>query len=254
MSETNLIPSTETLTSLTTEELKEKLITLTKPRDQDSLSQKNKFYQTTLSPLFEELATRNLVRNPQEQSNLVIGVWKPIWSTIPFQDILPGRQREQSYQIFRKDGYYANIARYTPGTNLPLLRHFNVYPLAYDLMLIQKYETTLEEWLIENVSIKQALKLGGSKLTLDKAQNWFEKEMNTPLEQVNSGKTKVKLPFLKKANQKASKQLQGAAQAKPKLEHLYLDQDFRLVKSQRENKQRPSYTITVRADGVKPEI
>lgn len=248
MSDTNLIPTTDTLTSLSTEELKEKIITLTQARDGESLSQKNKFYQTTLSPLFQELVTWNQVRNPQEQGNLVIGSWQPIWSTIPFQDILPGRQREQSYQIFRKDGYYANIARYTPGTNLPLLRNLSFNPLVYDLMLIQKYETSEEEWLIENVSIKQALKLGGSKLTLEKAQSWFEQVMASPLDKVNSQKMKVKLPFLRKANQKASKQLEGAAQAKPKLEHLYIDQDFRLVKSQRENKQRPSYTITVRAD------
>ncbi len=30
------------------------------------------------------------------------------------------------------------------------------------------------------------------------------------------------------------------------LEHLYIDNDFRLVKSQREATQRPSYTIAIR--------
>ncbi|MFS0518274.1 hypothetical protein ACEYW6_26640 [Nostoc sp. UIC 10607] len=30
------------------------------------------------------------------------------------------------------------------------------------------------------------------------------------------------------------------------LEHIYIDNDFRLVKSQREATQRPSYTIAVR--------
>jgi len=243
----NQVPASNDLTNQSTEQLKEQLITLAGPRDGDSLSQKRQFYQQTLSPLVEELATRNPVTDIQEQGDLIVGIWRPVWSTIPFQDMLPGRRREQSYQIFRQDGYYANIARYTPGTDLPLLRNFSFNPLVYDLMLIQKYEISEQQWQIENVGIKQALKLGASKLTLEKAQRWFETVMDSPLPSMESETPAVKLPFAKRANQKASKQLQGAAGAKPKLEHLYIDPTFRLVKSQRENKQRPSYTITVRA-------
>ena len=128
--------------------------------------------------------------------------------------------------------------------NLPLLRNFSL-----NLMLIQKYEIQGQTWQIENIAIKQALKLGASSLTLGKAQAWFEKVMAFPIQEMDTNSMKVKLPFSKKATQKASKQLKGAANAKPQLEHLYIDQDFRLVKSQRERKQRPSYTITIRAEG-----
>jgi len=242
------VSASNELTNQSTEELKQQLIQLAKPRDGDSLSQKNQFYQNTLSPLFEELATRNPVTDVEQQADLVIGVWTPIWSTIPFQDMLPGRRREQSYQIFREDGYYANIARYTPGMELPLLRSFSFNLLVYDLMLIQKYEINQQQWQIENVSIKQAVRIGASKLTQQKAQAWFDKVMASPLDTSQSDAMLLKLPFSKKAKQKASKQLQGATKAKPKLEHLYMDENFRLVKSQRESKQRPSYTITVRAE------
>ncbi|WP_289500572.1 hypothetical protein [Gloeocapsopsis sp. IPPAS B-1203] len=34
--------------------------------------------------------------------------------------------------------------------------------------------------------------------------------------------------------------------ATPQLEHLYVDRDFRIVKTQREAAQRPSYTIAIR--------
>jgi len=247
----NKVPETKPLTDYSTEELKQQLIEIAEPHDTDSLSEKIKFYQQTLSPVVEELATRNPVADLKEQAQLVVGVWTPVWSTIPFQDVLPGRRREQSYQIFREDGYYANIARYAPGMNFPLLRNFSLNLLAYDLMLIQKYEIAEEAWQIENVAIKQALKLGASSLTLEKAQAWFEKVMTSPLEEMDANATNVKLPFSKKATQKASQQLKGAAKAKPKLEHLYIDQNFRLVRSQRESKQRPSYTITVRAEGTR---
>lgn len=242
------ISTTQELTNYSTEELKQQLIQLAQPRDGDSLSQKNQFYQTTLSPIFEALAKRNPITNVKEQAHLIVGVWMPVWSTIPFQDMLPGRRREQSYQIFREDGYYANIARYTPGMELPLLRNFSFNPLVYDLMLIQKYEINQQQWQIENVSIKQAVRVGASKLTHEKAQAWFDKVMASPLDTSQSGAMTLKLPFSKKAKQKASKQLQGATKAKPKLEHLYMDDNFRLVKSQRESKQRPSYTITIRAE------
>lgn len=237
---------TKPLKDYNTAELKQQLIEIAQPHDADSLSDKIKFYQQTLAPWVEELATRNPTPNLEEQAQLVVGSWRPIWSTIPFQDVLPGRRREQSYQIFREDGYYANIARYAPGMNLPLFRNLSLNLIVYDLMLIQKYEIQEQTWQIENITIKQALKLGASSLTIAKAQAWFEQEMASPFQEMDANAMKVRLPFSKKATQKASQQLKGAAKAKPKLEHLYIDQDFRLVKSQRESKQRPSYTITVR--------
>ncbi len=241
------VSTVDNLSQQSTEQLKQHLIELAQPRDGDSLSQKNKFYQTTLSPICEELAKRNPNPKPEDQAPLVLGYWKPIWSSIPFQDVLPGRRRDQSYQIFREDGYYANIARYAPATDWPILRRFSVNPVVYDLMLIQKYKIEQGEWQIENVGIKQALNLGAWELTLEKADHWFKQVMASSGETTDAKDMKVKLPFSKKANQQASKQLKGAAQAKPILEHLYIDENFRLVKSKRESKQRPSYTIAIRA-------
>ena len=42
------------------------------------------------------------------------------------------------------------------------------------------------------------------------------------------------------------KKFEKAYQATPVLEHLYIDNDLRLVKTQREAAQRPSYTIAIR--------
>ena len=47
-------------------------------------------------------------------------------------------------------------------------------------------------------------------------------------------------------NRSTAKRYEKVYKSKPKLEHLYIDRDFRLVKSSREKNQRPSYTIATR--------
>jgi hypothetical protein len=94
--------SLESLHQLSTEALKQELLRLTAKRDTETLSQKVQFFKETLAPLFEVMSTRNPCPQVEAQAALVIGTWKPLWSTIPFQDTIPGRLREQSYQIFMR--------------------------------------------------------------------------------------------------------------------------------------------------------
>jgi hypothetical protein len=236
----------EALTQQSTDALKARLLELTRHRDSEPVAAKVKFAQRELMPWFQELSRRNPYPQPADQAALAVGIWQPVWSTIPFQDILPGRQREQSYQIFRPDGRYANIARYAPGNELPLLRRLPAMLLAYDLMLVQRYDTQQGSWTIQNVGIQQSLRLGTAPLTGERAQRWFDRVARTRATQPTAGAARFRLPLPKKLTQKATKQLQGASQATPQFEHLYCDREFRLVKTKRDPKQRPSYTIAVR--------
>lgn len=229
----------EPLHQLSTEALKQELLRLTEQRDTDALSQKVQFFKDTLAPIFAALSTRNPCPKVAEQAPLVLGVWTPIWSTIPFQDTIPGRLREQSYQIFHADGYYANVARYAPGQKLPLVRHMPSFLFAYDFMIIQQYQISHAQWSIQNVAIQQKLSLRSVPLSPERAEAWFTKVASSP-------KTVVEVPNFEKLDQKTAKRFATIFQATPQLEHLYIDREFRLVKSQRSVKQRPSYTITVR--------
>lgn len=236
------------LNNQSVEELKQELLKLTQNRDRDPLNQKVKFYQDKLAPIFEELSRRNPYPNPEEQVSLILGVWSPIWSTIPFQDIIPGRMQEESYQIFHDDGYYANIARYAPGHRLPLLSKLSSVFFAYDLMLLQKYEIRHGDWYIQNIGIKQSLRMKAVPLTIDKAEDWFTRSVQSQSKLSSETKNFPQIPLLKSLNQKIDKQTKGAFKATPQFEHLYIDSDFRLVKTRRETKQRPSYTIAVRKE------
>jgi hypothetical protein len=227
------------------EELKQILLELTCDRDQNPINQKVKFYQDKLAPIFEELSQRNPYPNPKDQVSLILGVWSPVWSTIPFQDIIPGRIPEESYQIFHDDGYYANIARYAPASKLPLLSKLPSILFAYDLMLLQKYDIQDGNWHIQNIGIKQGLRIGNS-LTIDKAEDWFTRSVQSKSKLPSETKNAPQIPLLKSLNRKIAKQTKGAFKATPQFEHLYIDPDFRLVKTRREAKQRPSYTIAVR--------
>lgn len=235
----------ERLNDLSTEELKQQLLHLTKDRDTDPFSTKVQFYKNELAPLFIQLSRRNPFPNAQEQIPLVVGVWTPIWSTIPFQETLPGRIREQSYQIFQDNGYYANIARYAPGSKLSFLQKISSILLAYDLMIVQKFEIDNGQWFIQNVSIEQALRVRGIELSIDKAEDWFNKIVKSKFPK-DSQNLEVAKPQFKNLNKSTTKKFEKIFQATPQLEHLYIDRDFRLVKTQREAKQRPSYTIAVR--------
>lgn len=232
------------LNKLSTEELKDKLLELTKDRDTDPLSKKIHFYKDELKPFCDELSRRNELLNAEEQLPIVVGVWLPVWSTIPFQDILPGRIHDQSYQIFHNDGYYANIARYVPGHKVGFLQKLSSFLLVYDLMLIQKYDVQNGQWFIQNVGIEQAFRMR-SPLTADKAEDWFTKIAESKLK-TSAQTDPLQAPELKNLDEATVKKFKQTYLATPQLEHLYIDRDFRLVKSQREAKQRPSYTIAVR--------
>lgn len=234
------VSATTNLTDWSTNQLKAHLVELTQPRDTDSLSQKNKFLQQELLPFIEELSRRNPYPQPKDQTAIVTGIWQPVWSTIPFQDLFPGRVRSQSYQIFHADGYYANVARYAPGHKLPLIGQLTSMLVSWDLMIIQRYEIQDEQWYIENVGVEQTLRASAIALSAYKADAWFDQAMEKLA--VSAGDH----PTFERVDASTAKRLQTTYQAKPKLDHLYIDSDFRLVRSKREEKQRDSYTITVR--------
>lgn len=219
--------------------LKQAVLRLTTGRDGDSLGAKVRFYQTELASLFAELQQRNPVPAAQDQMALVQGVWLSFWSTIPFQDIFPGRVHDQSYQIFHPDGYYANMARYAPGSAWPLLKRFSDWLLAYDFMLIQRYEVQNQQWLIQNVGVEQALRFRARPFTVEQADAWFSQAVASP-------KLVSKSINLQNLNQPTARKVKKILQATPQLEHLYCDADFRIVKTQREANQRASYTIAIR--------
>jgi len=237
--------SAEALNAASTAELKNKLLQLTEGQDTEPLNKKVRFYQNKLKPLFEELSRRNPFPTVEEQVSIVPGVWLSHWSTIPFQDSLPGRIPNQSYQIFHNDGYYANIARYAPGHQRSLVQKFSSFLLAYDFMIVQRFEARDGRWFIQNVAIEQAFRLRGIPLDVDRAENWFTQVVQSKLKGSAQANNSWKAA-LTRPNKLTGKKLEKIALATPQLEHLYLDHDFRLVKTQREAKQRPSYTIAVR--------
>ncbi|UBF23873.1 hypothetical protein K9N68_19180 [Kovacikia minuta CCNUW1] len=232
-----------------TEELKQELLMLAQDRDTEPFGKKVKFFKDELEPIFEELSLRNPVPDPEEQAALISGVWTPVWSTIPFQDAIPGRLREQSYQIFHDDGYYANIARYTPGSKLPFLQKLQSFLLAYDFMIVQKYGVSDDRWSIENIAIKQKFRFGGVPLSVEKAEEWFTQVVQSKLDAAADVEDFSEIPEFQNLDQNTAKRFKKTFRATPLFEHLYFDRDFRLVKSKREAKQRPSYTIAVRVAG-----
>lgn len=237
-------PNTEQLSQYTTVQLKQKLLQLVEDKDIQPLRQKVEYYQQLLSPIVTELSQRNLP-SAEDQVPLVLGVWTPVWSTIPFQDVLPGRVSEQSYQIFHNDGYYANIARYAPGNKLKLgwLQKLASVLLAFDLMVIQKYQVKDGRWQIKNIGIKQAIRWQGADLTSALADAWFTKVVQKTSTKESSSEIE-----LKNLSNSIAKKFKTAFRATPQFEHLYIDQDLRIVKTKREAKQRPSYTIAIRIE------
>ncbi len=246
---TNKILSSDSLDNWTTEELKQELLKLTESRNTESIRQKVQFYQNDLAPIFEELSRRNPYPRAEDQVSLVLGVWSSVWSTIPYQDLLPGRIGEQSYQIFHDDGYYANIARYAPGQKIPFLQKLSSKLLAYDLMVLQKYEVQKSQWNIQNVGIEQAFRAGAIPLSSEKAEEWFTEVVKSNVNKYSKTIDSPKAPSLENLDKSTAKKLKTAFLMVPQFEHLYIDRDFRLVKTQREATQRPSYTIAVRLRG-----
>lgn len=238
--------NTTKLSDRSTAELKDEILKLIKDRDADPLNEKVLFYKTELAPLFEELSQRNPFPIVKEQVPIVLGVWTPVWSTIPFHDSLPGRLHNQSYQIFHDDGYYANVARYAPGHKFSFLQKFSSILLSYDFMVLQKFEVRDGEWFIQNIGIEQAFRKREVPLTMDVAEEWFTSVVQSRLEKASQKGELQQSPKLENLDRNTVKKFEKTYLATPLLEHLYVDQDFRLVKTQREAKQRPSYTIAVR--------
>ncbi|WP_242043317.1 hypothetical protein [Leptolyngbya sp. FACHB-671] len=232
------------LSQLSTGALKERLLKTVEGRDSEPLNQKVLFYKQELEPLFAELSQRNPFPNAEDQLPLVPGVWLTVWSTIPYQDIFPGRIFAQSYQIFHDDGYYANIARYAPGHKFPILSKLSNILLAYDFMIIQKFEVQEGQWIIQNVGIEQAFRSRAIPLNIGRADSWFMSKVETR-RSPSSAHAQSNSQF-GKVDKSTAKKFERISTASPQLEHLYIDADFRLVKSQREAKQRPSYTIAIR--------
>jgi hypothetical protein len=243
---TEQVLSADKLSYLSIEELKQEVLQLTQDRDIEPVSQKVLFYKNSLAPLVEELRQRNPFKSATEQLSVVPGVWTPVWSTIPFQDSLPGRVREQSYQNFHNDGYYANIARYVPGHKLPFLQKLSSILIAYDLMLIQSFKIVNSQWFIQNVGIEQAVRSGEIPLSINKAEDWFMTSINSRVESNSQMLEVQEVPELKNLDSSTAKRFKQAFLATPQFEHLYIDNNFRIVKTQREARQRPSYTIAVR--------
>lgn len=240
------ILSTDELSHQSTEELKQKLLQITASRDAEPIKQKVLFYKNELAPIVEELKRRNPYPRAEDQVSLVIGSWSSVWSTIPYQDLLPGRIREQSYQIFHDNGYYANMARYSPGHKIPFLQKLSSLLFAYDLMVLQKYEVQEGQWKIQNIGIEQAFRVGAMPLTIEKAEHWFMEVVKSRTKKSSQTLDSLQAPSLENLDRSTAKKLKTAFLMVPQFEHLYIDHDFRVVKTQREAKQRPSYTIALR--------
>ncbi len=250
------------LAEASTATLKTSLIKHVEEREAEPMAKKVRLANQTLMPLFNELEQRNPTPDLQQQIPLLKGVWHSVWSTNPFQDILPGRVHHESYQIFSDNGFYANLARYKPGRKAPVLNWVSRWLLSYDLMIMQSYAVQSQTpaeldqplapgqlgdhyWEIQNVCIQQNLRIGSRSFNAEAAQAWFERAVDNYQKQPQSQRQ------TSTSNQRTSrvsaKQYQQIAKARPQLDNLYIDQDFRLVKTQREKSQRPSYTVAVRS-------
>ena len=226
---------------------KNEILARVQSRSPKALNDEISFYKTELLPYFIKLSQHNPVFSVTDQLRLLVGVWTPIWSTISFHESLPQRIQEQSFQIFQHDGYCASIARYILGKESSLSDNFQSQLPAYDFMILQKYGVQNGKWDLQNIDRFQAFKNREDPLTLESVYNWFTNIVNT----------KVKLNSLKLALPKAlelenieinyTNDLKKASLATSQVfEHLYIDNDWRLVKTQTDASHLPSYTISVR--------
>ena len=63
--------------------------------------------------------------------------------------------------------------------------------LAFDLMVIQKYQVKNGRWQIENIGIKQAIRWQGVPLTIAKADSWFIKVMRNQVMPIGLSRSQV---------------------------------------------------------------
>jgi len=234
------------LTMQSTQALKARVMQLVDGQDDNKLSQKLALLDGTLAPYFAELMRRNPCPLAEDQVAAVMGVWTPMWSTIPFHHALPGRIPSQSYQVFRERGYYANIAHHAPGHQNQLLNKLTPLSLACNLMLVQRFEIVAGRWQIENIGIELARGRRDKGLSVDDAEAWFDAVLDSKLDRAADNTATLGTPDFSGLDAAAAKRLQKSYQARPVMENIYIDGDFRLIRSQREATQRPSYTIGVR--------
>ncbi|MGX7744887.1 hypothetical protein [Rhodopseudomonas parapalustris] len=234
------------LALLSTQALKTRLLQLVEGQDDKRLSEKLALLDGPLAPYVDELTRRNPYPRAEDQVAAVIGVWTPVWSTIPFHHALPGRIPAQSYQIFRDRGFYANVAHHAPGHQNALLHRLTPLGLACNLMLVQRFEVTGGRWLIENIGIELARGRRDKGLSIDDAEAWFDAVLAQTIDRSDTANATLGAPDLSGLDAASAKRLAKSFQAKPMMENIYLDDDLRLMRSQRDPAQRPSYTIGVR--------
>lgn len=227
--------------------VKNEILARLQDRNPEPLNAEINFYKTELLPYFIKLSQHNPVFSVTEQLRLLVGVWTPIWSTISFHESLPKRIQDQCFQIFQQDGYCASIARYILAKESSLSQNFQSQLPAYDFMVIQKYGVQNGKWYLQNIDRFQAFKNREIPLTLESVYNWFTNVVNT---KVKPNASKVALPKalnLENIEINDAKEFQKTSLATSQVfEHLYIDNDWRLVKTQADASHLPSYTIAVR--------
>jgi hypothetical protein len=226
---------------------KKEILARVQGRNSEDSNDEIKFYKTELLPYFIKLSQHNPVFSVTEQLRLLVGVWTPIWSTISFHESLPKRIQDQSFQIFQHDGYCASVARYIMGKEPSLSQNYQSVLPAYDFMLIQKYGVQNGKWYLQNIDKFQAFQNREIPLTLESVYNWFTNVVNTKIK-LNSPKFDLpKALELEKIEINHAKELQKTSLASSQIfEHLYIDNDWRLVKTQTDASHLPSYTIAVK--------
>jgi hypothetical protein len=231
---------------LGTNDIKARLLDSLAGQDEHRLSEKLAFFEAQLQPYFAELTRRNPIPRAEDQVAAVMGVWTPIWSTIPFHDVLPGRVRSQSYQVFRGDGYYANMAHHAPGHQIAVLDKLAPMLPAWNLMVVQRFDICDGKWLIKNIGVEVARGRRDKGLGIDDAERWFAAVLDEKLDRFDQKSGHLGKPDLSGLDAAAAKKLEKTFLATPTMENLYIDDDLRVIKSQRESRQRPSYTVGVR--------
>ncbi|MEH2076553.1 MAG: hypothetical protein V7K57_19500 [Nostoc sp.] len=226
---------------------KKEILARVQGRNQDCLDDEINFYKTELLPYFIKLSQHNPVSSVTEQLRLLVGVWTPIWSTISLHESLPKRIQDQSFQIFQRDGYCASVARYIMGKESSLSHNYQSNLPAYDFMVIQKYGVQNGKWYLQNIDRFQAFQNREIPLTLASVYNWFTNVVNT---KVNLNSPKDDLPKVLNLDNieiNHANEFQKTSLATSQIfENLYIDNDWRLVKTQTDSSHLPSYTIAVK--------
>ena len=226
---------------------KNEILARVQDRKPESLNDETNFYKTELLPYFIKLSQHNPVFSVTEQLRLLVGVWTPIWSTISFHESLPKRIQEQSFQIFQHDGYCAGVARYIMGKEPSLSQNSQARLPAYDFMVIQKYGVQNGKWYLQNIDRFQTFKNREIPLTLESVYNWFTNVVNTKVKPNTSKAAFLKALQLKNIEKDYANEFKQIPLATSQVfKHLYIDNDWRLVKTQTDASHLPSYTIAVR--------